>query len=186
MTVKPGKVNNGAQPHHSVLTTLRRKAGLSDHVDFVVRETELRSIFKTVGYRVFSSLLTGAITYAKTGELKTAALVGGLDAFMKTGFYYVFERAATHVQMGYDEKNKEKWWRSFAKTVLYRIGGSSVTGAAALIVTRSIDVGLTVGGWDAATKSFLYYGFERACARIPWGYKITVLNEDVKDLDPGI
>ncbi len=53
-----------------------------------------------------------------------------------------------------------------AKTVTWRFVATCTTVVISYLVTGSIAVGATIGGIEAATKMVLYYGHERAWARL--------------------
>lgn len=57
------------------------------------RESSVRSVVKTLSWRVLATLTTAVLVYAFTGQLKLAALVGGLEVLAKMVLYFVHERA---------------------------------------------------------------------------------------------
>jgi uncharacterized membrane protein len=63
-------------------------------------DTGRRSIVKTLTYRLFGSTATVAIVLAVTGSPGIAASAGMLDCLLKTIFYYVHERAWSHIDYG--------------------------------------------------------------------------------------
>ena len=65
-----------------------------------LRESQLRSVFKAITYRVTGTLATASMTYAVTGDLGTALAVGGIEPFVKIGIYYVHERIWQRVPIG--------------------------------------------------------------------------------------
>jgi uncharacterized membrane protein len=58
--------------------------------------------------------------------------------------------------------------RTLAKCISYRIIGTLVTMAVSWLVTRRLDLALTVGGADVAVKIVVYYAHERLwdCIRL--------------------
>ena len=58
----------------------------------VYRESSLRSLVKTVIWRIIATFLTFIIAYFVTGEISLAAAIGGIEVIVKTAFYYLYER----------------------------------------------------------------------------------------------
>ena len=52
----------------------------------------LRSLFKTVSWRIVGTLDTITISYVITGEVKSALSIGGIEVFSKMILYYFHER----------------------------------------------------------------------------------------------
>jgi len=57
------------------------------------RDTHLRSLSKAFSWRVVATLTTATIAYFITGSLDTAAMIGGIEFFLKFLIYYAHERA---------------------------------------------------------------------------------------------
>jgi adenylylsulfate kinase len=57
------------------------------------RDTHLRSVIKTVSWRVIATVTTSVIVWALTHRFEFALLVGGLDTSIKLVFYFLHERA---------------------------------------------------------------------------------------------
>jgi adenylylsulfate kinase len=67
--------------------TLRKGSGA------VVREHRLRSLLKTISWRMIATLTMAGLVYLFTGKFALAAKVGLLEAMLKMVFYYLHERA---------------------------------------------------------------------------------------------
>ena len=59
--------------------------------------------------------------------------------------------------------------RHLAKTVTWRITATTTTILITWMVTGDIAAGLTVGGFEATAKMFLYYGHERLWHKTDFG-----------------
>lgn len=59
-----------------------------------------RSIIKTLTWRTVASLDTFAIAWAITGNPLAGATIAGIEVVTKIGFYYLHERAWSHVNFG--------------------------------------------------------------------------------------
>ena len=57
------------------------------------RDSHIRSLAKAFSWRIVATLTTSIIAYAVTGRLDTAALIGGIEFFLKFLIYYLHERA---------------------------------------------------------------------------------------------
>jgi uncharacterized membrane protein len=55
--------------------------------------SRIHSLAKALTWRVTATLTTAIIAYTVTGELGTAALIGGIEFFLKFFIYYGHERA---------------------------------------------------------------------------------------------
>lgn len=63
-------------------------------------QTRSRALVKTVCYRVFMFLITAAVAFLVTGTASEALSIGLATNLLKTGTYYVYERAWAHVTWG--------------------------------------------------------------------------------------
>ena len=57
-----------------------------------------RSLTKALTWRVTATLTTAIIAYIVTGELSTAAVIGGIEFILKFFIYYGHERAWNLIQ----------------------------------------------------------------------------------------
>lgn len=65
--------------------------------------SQLRSLIKSITYRISGSILTIIITYTATDEIAVALSVGVFDVFLKIIFYYLHERLWDKIQWGTKE-----------------------------------------------------------------------------------
>ncbi|MCF8298175.1 MAG: DUF2061 domain-containing protein [Saprospiraceae bacterium] len=73
----------------------------------VQKESPVRSIIKTISWRIIATLTTILIAYFITGDTEKAAQIGLAEVFIKLLFYYLHERAWTNVKWGkYWNKNQ--------------------------------------------------------------------------------
>ncbi|MEQ9452157.1 MAG: DUF2061 domain-containing protein [Pseudomonadales bacterium] len=56
------------------------------------KESHLRSLLKTLSWRVVGTLTTGIIAYLVTGTVEAAALITGSEFFVKFIVFYLHER----------------------------------------------------------------------------------------------
>lgn len=66
--------------------------------------------------------------------------------------------------------------RSVAKAITWRITGTLDTFIIAWLVTGSAAIGAAIGGIEALTKTFLYYGHERIWERVSFGLHKALVN----------
>ena len=63
-------------------------------------DTNTRSIFKAISYRVLGSLATGGIVYFFSGDLRASAGAGLIDSVVKLGLYFIHERIWNYIPLG--------------------------------------------------------------------------------------
>ena len=65
-----------------------------------MRDSHLRTLVKTISWRIIATGTTITISYIITGKLTAALSIGGLEFFTKMLFYYVHERAWSTIPFG--------------------------------------------------------------------------------------
>jgi uncharacterized membrane protein len=63
-------------------------------------ETNIRSIVKSLSYRIFGSIVTFLISYMITGKIVISASIGGADFISKIVLYYLHERSWSKIKWG--------------------------------------------------------------------------------------
>jgi uncharacterized membrane protein len=63
-------------------------------------ETKLRSLLKTISWRTVALFITAAVSYAMTGKLAAALLLGTSDTLVKLILFYLHERMWNLVPLG--------------------------------------------------------------------------------------
>ena len=74
------------------------------------RESRIRTILKTVSWRILATFTTALLVWLFTHEVGLAAAVGGLEAISKLVLYYAHERAWDHVKLGRREASPAVLW----------------------------------------------------------------------------
>jgi len=69
----------------------------------VYKETKLRSIVKTISWRVLATLTTVSLVYIFIGDTKIAFAVGGIEVFLKMLIYFIHERVWDKLKFGKHE-----------------------------------------------------------------------------------
>jgi len=94
------------------------------------KETNLRSVLKTISWRFLATLTTFSLVWIFTGKIDTALTVGGLEAIIKMIIYFFHER-------GWD---RIRWGRRHIEPLVVWITGLSGSGKTevAKIVTRDL------------------------------------------------
>ena len=62
------------------------------------KDKPIKSILKSISWRVVGTIDTMIISYIITGELAMAASIGGIEVFSKVLLYYLHERAWSRFQ----------------------------------------------------------------------------------------
>ena len=60
--------------------------------DDVIRDSRVRSLAKAFSWRIVATLTTSIIAWVITGQLDTAAVIGGIEFVLKFFIYYGHER----------------------------------------------------------------------------------------------
>ena len=60
----------------------------------------LRSLLKTISYRVLAALLTASVVLCITGEALTATYIGAGEFVVKAAMYFIHERIWSHIHFG--------------------------------------------------------------------------------------
>lgn len=68
--------------------------------DIAVQDHQLRSVFKTVSWRVIATFTTTSLVYFFTGELDLAMEVGLLEVVLKLLLYFLHERGWKSIGWG--------------------------------------------------------------------------------------
>ena len=141
-------------------------------------ETHLRTLTKTVLYRVLAIISVMLITLAFGG---TGAQAGAMGLWVLIGgtlIYYIHDRV--WLLFGWkQEQGDDKIARSIVKTVIYRIIIMIIAFIAAKIVVT--DSNSTAAAFTAAqmiVNLLLYYIIERVFNRISWG-KVPAASEEL-------
>jgi len=66
----------------------------------VYRDTQRRTFYKTISWRIVATSTTMGLVWIFTGQLKSAATVGVFEFFSKMLFYYLHERAWNFSSLG--------------------------------------------------------------------------------------
>jgi adenylylsulfate kinase len=64
------------------------------------KEKHIRSIIKSVSWRITATLTTFGLVWIFTGQIETAAVVSGIEVFLKILFYYLHERIWGKLKFG--------------------------------------------------------------------------------------
>jgi adenylylsulfate kinase len=69
----------------------------------VYKETKIRSIVKTISWRILATLTTVSLVYIFIGDTKIAFTVGGIEVFLKMLIYFLHERVWDKLKFGRHE-----------------------------------------------------------------------------------
>ena len=149
-----------------------------------VRDRPIRSILKSISWRVLGSIDTIILATLLTGGLLgTATKIGIAEVLTKTVLYFLHERIWSYADFGQRDhispryrkghalhrKASEGIRRSAAKTASWRILASLDTTLLSWLFTGSIAIAAAIGGLEILTKLFLYFLHERLWARLRIG-----------------
>lgn len=152
------------------------------------RESGLRSLYKSISWRVIGSIDTVILASLLTGgEVWVATQIGIAEVVTKTVLYFLHERGWSRVTFGkesrisvrYRRKHplgrmpSERHGRSALKTATWRIIASLDTTLLSWFFTGSLGIAAAIGSIEIVTKLVLYYGHERLWARLRFGLRNT-------------
>lgn len=135
----------------------------------VLKETPIRSFVKAAGWRFTAGVVTAASSYFFTGSLAMAASIVGWDLISKSGTMFIGERLWNNVKWG-KGKTGDSSQRSLAKALAWRLFAACNTLFAATVLTKGkAGVASKIAGSDSVVKTVLFFFYERAWAKVPWG-----------------
>lgn len=133
-------------------------------------ETRKRHFAKAVTWRILGTLDTVILAWAISGNSVTGIQIGGIDFFTKIIFYYLHERIWFKVNISRWGIHSDRA-RHLAKTVSWRVMGTTETILLSYLITGNYTTGLQIGIAEIITKMALYYLHERAWFKINFGLK---------------
>ncbi len=74
------------------------------------RESNNRSILKTISWRFWATVTTAALVLAFTGHVRIALLIGGIEVVLKIVLYYLHERVWNKISYGKKEIKPSVIW----------------------------------------------------------------------------
>jgi len=74
------------------------------------RESNNRSILKTISWRFWATITTTALVFAFTGHFKIALVIGGIEILLKVFLYYFHERIWNKISFGKKEVKPSVIW----------------------------------------------------------------------------
>jgi adenylylsulfate kinase len=74
------------------------------------RESNERSVLKTISWRLLATLTTAGLVYLFTGELKIALYVGGIEVVLKMILYFFHERIWNGIPFGKKQLKPKVLW----------------------------------------------------------------------------
>ena len=157
-----------------------------------LRDSHLRSVFKSMSWRLIGTIDTTLISYFWTGNSSRALAIGGSEVLTKVGLYYLHERVWARIPLGTLRRFspfpkdaaptpvqlRDSKLRSMLKAVSWRVVGTIDTILVSYFWTGDTSKALKIGGTDVLTKILLYYFHERAWARVPLGTIRRILDRE--------
>ena len=137
--------------------------------DGVVKETNVRSAVKAIGWRFTAGIVTAITSYIFTKSLAMAASIVGWDLCSKSVTMFIGERLWNNLDWG-KEKGADSSKRSLAKAIAWRIFAAFNTLVGATLLNKGkVGVAGKIAGSDSIVKTVLFYFYERMWAVIDWG-----------------
>ncbi|MBU2019908.1 MAG: DUF2061 domain-containing protein [Bacteroidetes bacterium] len=125
-----------------------------------------RHILKSITWRTIGTLDTILLSYILTGNISMGLKIGGIELFTKMLLYYLHERAWYHLDVF---KEKSSRVRHILKTFTWRFIGSVDTMIIGWFITKSAEIGMSLGALEVVSKMILYYLHERVWYKSNFG-----------------
>jgi uncharacterized membrane protein len=135
-----------------------------------VIESQLRTVSKTVVYRILCTIGVGILALAIGATGAQAGTLAAISFFLGIVLYYLHDRAWNWFNWRRDEQGRESVFRSVVKTILYRIIVMiAVVLLVKLVITDSTQVAVAFAIGQFVINLILYYIVERVANRIQKG-----------------
>lgn len=136
----------------------------------IAKETHLRTVVKTVIYRILSIIVTMGLTLAFGGSALQAIQFGIVSLIIGSGHYYIYDRIWQFIPWQRSSEGKDTQLRSMVKSIVYRITVMLVVMISArMIFADSNLTAMLVATSKFAINSATYYVLERIFNRTSWG-----------------
>ena len=141
----------------------------------IAKETHLRTVVKTVIYRILSIIVTMGLTLAFGGSALQAVQFGLVSLVIGSSHYYIYDRLWQFVSWQRSVDGKDTQLRSIVKSVVYRITVILVVMVSARMIFADSNItAFLVAATKFVINSATYYVLERIFNRTGWG--LTRLN----------
>lgn len=135
-----------------------------------VIETKLRTVSKTVVYRVLCTIGIALLALAIGATGAQAGTLAVVSFFVGVILYYIHDRVWNQFNWRRDHEGKESALRSVVKTIVYRIIVMiAVVLLVKLVITDSNEVAIAFAIGQFVINMILYYLVERVANRIQKG-----------------
>jgi len=144
-----------------------------------VSETHLRTLAKTVGYRILSIIITVGVTsfFGNTGQM---AAMGVFALIMGSLTYYLHDRVWLFTGWNRDDQGVDSNLRSILKTIAYRTIVLIMTFfIAKFVLSGSNEQAATFAIVMLVVNAVAYFLFEKLCNRINWGKYVKAPKEEI-------
>ncbi|MEO6339208.1 MAG: DUF2061 domain-containing protein [Caulobacteraceae bacterium] len=128
------------------------------------RDSHARALAKAVTWRAIGTTDTFLWSWLVTGHPVAAGTIASLETLTKIVLFYLHERAWRLFRFSPNAR-----WRSFVKSISWRVIGSLDTFILSLLVTGNAKYAVSIASVEALTKIVLYYIHERVWRRVSWG-----------------
>ena len=128
-----------------------------------------RHIAKTFTWRLVGTIDTIILSWFISGDPFIGLKIGMSEVITKMVLYYIHERAWFRINLSKNGEKQESRKRHLAKTVTWRIIGSTDTMLIAWLISGNPIIGLKIGFAEIVTKMALYYLHERMWYKINFG-----------------
>jgi len=145
--------------------------GTEPETNFI--ETTLRSVVKSMMWRVIAGSVTFFTSIRFSGSVSTALSIVGSDFLSKAATMFIGERLMNKSSAGRN-KGADGVGRSLAKALIWRLFAIANTLTMAVFIAKDISIASKIAGSDAIFKTALMFFYERSWAKVEWGKEYQV------------
>lgn len=136
----------------------------------VTQDKHIKTLAKTITYRVISSVVTVFLTLILGGNITQALTMGTIVMCIAMIHYYLYDRLWMFIAWQRNTRGEDSQVRSLVKSVIYRITAIVVTAAIARMVFADTNlVALILASIKFVVNLIAYYALERIFNSISWG-----------------
>lgn len=138
-------------------------------------EIYLRTVAKSVSWRVVITLTQIVNTLIVTGNLVLGFKIAGLSAAVNIILYWVHERVWNKIQWNRQQLGstfKEGWTRSIGKDISWRVLQIINNFWMPFVLTGSWKIGLSFMTVATLINMFIYWSHERLWNLVPYGKQV--------------
>jgi uncharacterized membrane protein len=146
----------------------------------IVKETHIRTLTKTILYRILGTLGVMTIAYVMFNSVEVALKMGLAVVVLGSAIYYLHDRLWLFFNWKRNEKGEDSVSRSILKTILYRILVMIAAALTVKFITGSND-NTQIASFVIAQMTLnliIYFVLERIFSFVLWGKILPTISSE--------